>query len=89
MIELRLVGTLITAASAIVMAIPVVRPRRIELPVEPIENNVSTYDANRGEVASAISGFNRNLWEAFQEQRRYTLAGLFLLTLGVLVQLAG
>lgn len=69
------------------MAIPILRQEPIDLPVGPIVNNLSVYDANSSEAQEAILGFNKNLWNAFRDQKQYTAWSLLLLVCSLGIQL--
>jgi len=73
------ISTVLAFVSAIIMAIPILGQESIDLPIGPIVNNLSVYDANTNDAREAILGFNRKLWKSFRDQRRYTTYSLLLL----------
>lgn len=82
------ISTILAFFSAIIMAIPILRQEPIDLPVTPIVNNLSVYDANSNEAKEAILGFNRHLWKSFKDQKRYTAYSLILLAFSIGIQLS-
>lgn len=82
------ISTVLAFISAIIMAIPILGQEAIDLPVEPIVDNLSVYDANTTEAREAILGFNRKLWKSFRDQRRYTAYSLALLAFSLGIQLS-
>jgi hypothetical protein len=82
------ISTVLAFISAIIMAIPILGQEQIDLPIGPIVNNLSVYDANTNETKEAILGFNRKLWKSFRDQRRYTTYSLLLLAVSLVIQLS-
>jgi hypothetical protein len=84
-------------ASAVAMAIPILKPKPILISPNPITefaeefrrsiiNEVPILGGLQA-LEQAISRFHTDLWNAFVEQRNYTMIGLLLLVASMVFQL--
>ncbi len=83
---LGVVSVAFSLLSAICMAIPALKPRRLEIPV--LMNDPRHVGSQGMPYADDTAAkFNKDLWASFMEQRRYASVGLSLLALGIAFQL--
>ncbi len=76
--------------ATLVMAVPVIKPDRIEFPAEKLGR--AAVIAGLGVPSAGVSKeasdeFNAKAWRAAQRQRKYTTRGLLLVALSIALQL--
>jgi len=86
-----LLSLLFGFSAVIVIAIPFLRARQIAMPSEKI---IRTLVASlfsdvpvAADIENAVFQFNKDLWKAVREQRKYTAIGLSLLALSLVLHM--
>lgn len=87
----EVISIIFAGLTAIIMAIPIMKRKRISINPDVLDEdaNISrvalTYSG--GNLKKAVKGFNRELWNAFEEQRVFTQLGLLTLMFSILFQI--
>ncbi|HEY4673145.1 MAG TPA: hypothetical protein VIH03_03175 [Nitrososphaerales archaeon] len=86
-----LLSLLFGFSSVIVIAIPFLKGRQIAMPSEKIIRSLVASlfsDAPiAADIENAVFQFNKDLWKAVREQRKYTAIGLVLLALSLVLHM--
>ena len=78
-----------------VMAYPIIRFKKVAISTKSAWTGdiFSTRDASHPDMfksrSEVFEDFNKALYQAFMEQRKFTVVGLSILALGLVLQLAG
>ena len=76
--------------AAIIIAYPALHPKKITIPTEAIANDIRRSSILGVGVVQgteeSINQFNSDLWDSFQQQRRFTALGLTLLVASLSIQ---
>ncbi len=86
-------GLALNFGAAAMFGMPILFHPRISLDDQKIGRDLVLGSAGGGiaggETARAIIDFNKKMWKAVEEQRRYTGIGLVMLSIGIAMQIAG
>jgi len=85
-------GLALNLGAAIMFAMPIILHPKISLDDRRVARHVgmpSIASLAESETERAIIDYNKKIWEAVVEQRKYTLIGLVMLSIGIAMQVLG